>query len=117
MQEQSTEREFIIRALLEFEYRVKAETADEAEQIMNDGELRDKGSCTGYSVDAVVSADKAGHFWRDEDDLRARCTCGHLVVNQHTGLRFGEREPSKSHPQACSSYGCDCLAPVEAVAA
>ncbi|MEO3869408.1 hypothetical protein ABGB18_11300 [Nonomuraea sp. B12E4] len=111
------EQEFIIRALLEFEYRVTAGTADEAELIMEDGGLKDKGTCVGYSVDAVVSADKRGQFWHDEDDLRARCTCGHLVVDQHTGRRFGQRQVSEIHPQACSAYQCDCLRPVEAVAA
>jgi hypothetical protein len=110
------EQEFIIRALLEFEYRVTAGTADEAELIMDDGGLKDKGECVGYSVDAVVSADKRGDFWRDEDDLRARCECGHLVVNEHTGRKFGEREPSETFTQQCSAFRCDCLAPVEAAA-
>lgn len=107
------EREFVIRAFLEFEYRVKAESADDAERIMEDGEVSDKGSCVGYSVEAVVSPDKAGQFWSDEDDLRARCTCRHLVVNDHTGCRWGDREPSKTHPEACNQHLCECLAPVE----
>jgi len=107
------EREFIIRALLEYEYRVTAKDADQAEQIMDEGELDDKGSCVGYRVEAVVAAEKRGEFWWDEDDLRARCECGHLVVNEHTGKKFGEREPSKTFTQACCVYQCDCLAPVE----
>ena len=108
------EREFIIRALLEYEYRVTAENADEAERLMEEGELDGKGECVGCSVDAVVSPDKRGDFWSDEDDLRARCKCGHLVVNEHTGRKFGQREPDKTFVQQCSAYGCDCLAPSEA---
>jgi hypothetical protein len=111
------EQEFVIRALLEFEYRVKAENADDAERLMEDGELDDKGMCVGYRVDAVVSADKRGDFWCDEDDLRARCECGHLVVNEHTGRKFGEREPSKTFTRQCSAYGCKCPCPVEAIPA
>lgn len=110
------EQEFIIRASLEFEYRVTAESADDAEQIMDDGELKDEGNCVGYSVEAVVSRDKAGQLWFDGDDLRARCKCGHLVVNEHTGRKFGEREPSKTFTEQCSAYGCDCVMPIEAAA-
>ncbi|MET7333297.1 hypothetical protein [Nonomuraea sp. NPDC005650] len=109
-------QEFVIRALLEFEYRVTAENADEAERLMEEGGLDDKGECVGYSVDAVVSADKRGDFWSDEDDLRARCECGHLVVNEHTGRKFGEREPSKTFTRQCSAFHCGCLAPVEVTA-
>lgn len=112
----TVEREFIIRAELHYEYRVMAENADEAERIMEDGELNDKGSCVGYSVDAIVSPDKAGQLWWDEDDLRTRCECSHLVVNEHTGRRFGEREPSKTFTRQCSAFQCNCLAPVEVTA-
>ncbi|KAB8186956.1 hypothetical protein FH608_046560 [Nonomuraea phyllanthi] len=107
------EQKFIIRALLEYEYLVTAENADEAERLMEDGEQIGEGSCVGYSVDAVVAADKRGRFWCEEDDLRARCECGHLVVNEHTGRKFGEREPSKTFTQQCSAYGCNCPTPVE----
>jgi hypothetical protein len=107
-----SEQEFVIRAFLEFEYRVKAEDADDAEALMDTGDVGDKGECVGYSIEAVVSPDKARQFWRDEDDLRARCTCGHLLINQHTGRRWGDRELSKTHPEACNQHLCDCLAPV-----
>lgn len=110
------EREFVIRALLEFEYRVTAENADEAERLMEEGGLDDKGACVGYRVEAVVSPDKRGHTWWDEDDLRARCECGHLVVNEHTGRKFGDREPNKTFTRQCSAFQCNCLAPVETVA-
>lgn len=108
------EQEFIIRALLEYQYKVSAENADDAERLMEEGELDDKGECVGYRVEAVVSPDKRMGFWWDEDDLRARCECGHLVVNEHTGRKFGEREPSKTFIQQCSAYGCDCPTPIEA---
>ncbi|MGW4406576.1 hypothetical protein ACWEJ6_21280 [Nonomuraea sp. NPDC004702] len=107
------EQEFIIRALLEYEYRVTAESADDAELLMDEGELDGMGECVGYRVEAVVPGDKRGHTWWDEDDLRARCECGHLVVNEHTGRKFGEWEPSKTFTQQCSAYGCDCLTPIE----
>lgn len=98
------EQEFVIRAFLEFEYRVKADNADEAEQLMEDGELVDKGECVGYSVDSVVSSDKRGdHIWQSEDDLRERCKCGHLVFNEHEDRK-------------CRAFRCDCLMPIEAVA-
>lgn len=108
------EQEFIIRALLEYEFRVTAENADDAEQIMDEGELDDKGECVGYRVEAVVSAGKAGHTWWNEDDLRARCKCGHLVVNEHTGRDLGKRTLNETFTKACGAYRCDCLTPAEA---
>ncbi|WP_436759406.1 hypothetical protein [Streptosporangium sp. V21-05] len=112
----SSEREFIIRAYLHFEYRVKAEDADAAVQVLENGEAGD-GECVGYSVEAVVTAKGASQVWGDEDE-RSKCVCGHLVVDEHQGLWSGEPGKwPKPHPAACNKLGCECLAPVEAVAA
>ena len=107
------EKEFVVRAELHFEYKVMAEDADAAAQIMADGEAG-RGECVGYSVDAVVSASKAGRYWDDDEDERAKCVCGHLVGDEHNGLLSGEpgKRP-KPHPNACDKHGCDCLAPID----
>jgi len=112
----SSEREFIVRAYLHFEYRVKAEDADAAAQAMADGEAGN-GECVGYSVEAVVTAEGASQMW-DDNDERSKCVCGHLVVDEHQGLWSGEvGKWPKPHPRACNNLRCGCLAPVEAVAA
>ncbi|TMR11066.1 hypothetical protein ETD86_37110 [Nonomuraea turkmeniaca] len=110
-----SEREFIIRATLDFEYKVKAESADDAAQMMNDGEGVGQGECVGCSIEAVVSAENNGRFWHDEDDERAKCAaCGHLLYDGHTGRRYYDREKrTNKWPNACDEYGCDCLVSVE----
>lgn len=110
-----SEKEFVIRATLDFEYKVKAESADDAAQMMDDGESRiGPGNCVGYSIEAVVSADKKFYFWDDEDDERAKCAvCGHLLWDGHTGRRYYDREKrTNKWPNACDVYGCDCLVSV-----
>ncbi|MGW4469687.1 hypothetical protein ACWENQ_08440 [Nonomuraea sp. NPDC004354] len=110
-----SQKEFIIRAAHYYEYRVTAEDADEAEQMLNEGDAGE-GECTGYSVDEVISSDKAEDF--DAEDERAKCVCGHLFVNEHSGLWSGEvGKYPKPNPRACDKLGCSCLDPVEAVAA
>lgn len=112
----STEKEFVVRAELYFEYRVKAENADAAAQLMADGGAG-RGECVGYSVDAVVSADKAAPDWADDEDERTKCVCGHLVYGEHNGLWSGEPgQHPKPHPHACDKHRCDCLTPVPAPA-
>lgn len=110
-----SEKEFVIRAMLHWEYKVKAESADDAAQMMHDGERIGPGNCVGYSIEAVVSAEKNGPFWHDEDDERAKCaTCRHLLYDGHTGRRYYDREKRTSQwPTACDEYGCDCLVSVE----
>lgn len=110
-----TEKEFVIRATLEYEYKVKAASADDAAQMMHDGERIGAGQCFGYSIEAVVSADQAGRFWGLDKDERAKCaTCGHLLYDGHTGGRYYDREKRTNQwPTACDAYGCDCLASVE----
>lgn len=105
------EKEFVIRATLDFEYKVRAESADDAAQIMHDGEGIGKGECVGYGIEAVVSADKAGHFWDDKADERAKCVvCGHLLYDGHTGSRYYDYKTRENpHPHACNEFLCDCL--------
>lgn len=112
-----SEKKFIVRMVQYWEYEVTAEDADDAAQMISEGEGVREGTCHGYGIDGVVSAEKAGQVWEDEDDERAKCVCGHLFVDQHNGLWSGElgKHP-KPHPRACDKYDCDCLAPVEAVA-
>ncbi len=110
-----SEREFIIRAYVHYEYKVKAEDADAAAQMMDDGEAGD-GECVGYSVEAVVSAQGASDYWDGEDE-RALCVCGHLFVDEHQGLWSGEPGVRpKPHPRACNKRLCDCVEPIEAPA-
>ncbi|TDD45404.1 hypothetical protein E1286_24105 [Nonomuraea terrae] len=113
-----TEKTFIIRATLDFEYKVKAENADEAAQMMHDGESNiGPGSCVGYNIEAVVSADKADYFWDSDQDERAKCQCGHLLNDAHTGRRYYDREKrTNKWPNACDEHGCSCMNGSEAVA-
>lgn len=107
---------FIIRATLDYEYKVQAENADDAAQIMQDGERNvGPGQCVGYSIEAVVSAENNGPFWNDEDDERAKCAhCHHLLYDGHTGRRHYDRTTRASRwPNACDEYGCDCRNGVE----
>lgn len=114
-----SEKEFVIRAHHQYEHRVMAETADEAAQMMNEGEAG-KGECVGYEIEAVVSADKANSFW-DEADERMKCrNCGHLLVDGHTGSSYridcivAKKKPGVNpHPNSCDEYGCKCLAAVD----
>jgi hypothetical protein len=111
----TAKKEFIIRATLDFEYKVTAESADDAAQMMHDGERIGAGQCFGYSIEAVVSADRAGQLWDDDQDERAKCaTCGHLLHDGHTGRRYYDRETRTNQwPNACDEYDCDCLVSVE----
>lgn len=104
------EREFVIRATLDFEYKVKAESADEAAQMMHDGERIGEGNCVGYGIEAVVSVDKAGRYWDLDEDERAKCAvCGHLYEG-HTGSCYYNHQTREcAHPNACDEHGCDCL--------
>jgi len=106
-----TEKKFIVRMIQYWEYEVTAETADDAKQMVNDGEQLGEGSCGGYGIDSVVSADKAGQYWSDEDDERAKClACGHLFYDGHTGARHRDPKTLKTvRPNACDEHGCDCL--------
>lgn len=113
------EREFIIRALHEYEHRVMAETADEAAQMMNEGEAG-RGECVGYEIEAVVSADKAKSFWDGEDERKMCASCGHLLVDGHTGSRdrtdciIEKKKPGVNpHPTSCDSYRCDCKVAID----
>jgi hypothetical protein len=108
----SARHEFLVRVSHDYEYKVAAEDADEAEQIVQEGEAGD-GECIGYSVNEVVSAGKADDI--DAQDERTQCVCGHLMFNgHHTGLWSGDvGSRTKPHPRACNSLGCPCLEPVE----
>jgi hypothetical protein len=104
-------KEYIIRATHEYEYKVKAESADEAAQMMDDSESNiGPGNCVGYGIEAVVSADKANYFWDSDQDERAMCQeCGHLLYDRHTGRRYYDRKTrSNQWPNACDEHGCDC---------
>lgn len=115
------EREFVIRATLDYEYKVKAECADDAAAMMHDGERIGGGSCVGYGIEAVVSADKAGRYWDLDEDERTVCAvCGHLYYEDHTGERYRDPKTREApHPNACDQPRCDCLngAPAESVKA
>ncbi|MFI7449592.1 hypothetical protein ACIBQX_18995 [Nonomuraea sp. NPDC049714] len=112
-----TAKEYIIRATHDYEYKVTAESADEAAQMMSDGENIGPGNCVGYGIEAVVSADKAGYYWDFDQDERAMCgECGHLLYDGHTGRRYYDRKARSSKwPNACDEYGCDCLNGAEPV--
>lgn len=91
---ETTKRDFILRATQEWEYRITAESPDDAEAIFEElGSSVGKGMCTGYSIEAVVSADKKDDY--DAEDERAKCTCGHLLYGDHSAT-------------GCIKYRCDC---------
>jgi hypothetical protein len=111
-------KEYIIRATLDYEYKVTAESADEAAQMMDDSECNiGPGNCVGYGIEAVVSADKASYFWDFDQDERAMCQgCGHLLYDGHTGRRYYDRKTrSNKWPNACDEHGCRCLIGAEPV--
>nr|WP_062336111.1 helix-hairpin-helix domain-containing protein [Herbidospora sakaeratensis] len=121
----AVEQEFVIRALLEYEYKVKAADADEAANLMQDGERNlGSGQCVGYSIHSVVSAEaaKKTQTWSEDQDERTRCKCGHLVDESHIGrhkrddqgralLVKGRLVKDTDHPEACCEYRCDCVRP------
>ncbi|WP_049568749.1 hypothetical protein [Nonomuraea sp. SBT364] len=114
-----TEKTYIIRATLDYEYKVQAESPDDAAQLMQDGESNiGPGQCVGFTIEAVVSAERNGPYWHDEDDERAKCEdCKHLLYDGHTGRRYYDREKrTNKWPNACDEYGCGCLSGVEPVA-
>lgn len=112
-----TDKKFIVRMTQYWEYEVTADDADDAVLVIQDERLP-KGDCGGYSIEAVVSPDKAGKTWNDEDDERAKClACGHLFYDGHTGARHYDYKTRQSgHPTACNEYGCECLNGVAPVA-
>lgn len=98
-----SEREFIVRVTQDWEFRITAESPEHAEATFEElGGRSGKSECTGYSVDAVVSAEKKDDY--DAEDERAKCTCGHLFYSDHSIT-------------GCHRHGCGCLGAVEAVAA
>jgi hypothetical protein len=111
-----TAKEFIVRVELHYEYKVTTESADDAAQMIGEGERNvGRGECVGYSIDSVVSAEKAGRYWDLDEDERAKCAnCSHLAYDGHTGRRYYDREKRTNQwPTACDEYGCDCLVSVE----
>ena len=99
-------REFIVRGVLYVEYRVTAEDADDAAAIVNDGE-GGNGECVDTGIASVVSAESADDL--DADDERAKCTCGHLLDDGHSGMWSGPPgQYPKPNPLACNTYGCGC---------
>ncbi|HEY9367532.1 hypothetical protein [Streptomyces sp.] len=102
--------EYRVYATWDVEWVIDAESADAAEQVIDDGEAP-AYEVTGYSVEKVVAEGKG----RDADDEREACVCGHLVRN-HWGLWSGKAgDRPKPHPRACDAYQCDCLSPISTV--
>jgi hypothetical protein len=114
------EKEYVVRVHREFEYRTKAENADDAARRFENGEAGE-GRCVGYSVESVVSAELADKLPWESGDERLRCVCGHLFWDEHTGFAFrrpfilrGEKPVGENpNPTSCDRYMCECLSRID----
>lgn len=90
------------------EWVVEADSADEAQQAIDDGEAGN-GEIVGASIDNIVTDGKP----YDAPDERRKCMCGH-ILSEHGDARYWDYKTSGWKPKACHRYGCHCQAAIEA---